>query len=232
MENNAKMLAFHHQFRLKEREVQALERRRGAPRSPVALHDKINNPKVIRGNMIRAEDDQKHKKTRHRFPLRVGLNKESKDEHLVHNKGNKVELYRCWNSEKIGEGLRATGQLPHFCVAGESNAGKSSLLNHLLKMDIVRASSVAGKTRSIDMMAINDRVVLTDLPGLPSRDHQVEKLWKNKWHPLVREYFQRCSGLLTLFYVHDVRWRVTPSIRSFFDEVNAAGIPIVSLFVF
>ena len=68
--------------------------------------------------------------------------------------------------------------LPHICVAGESNSGKSSLLNHLLrKNNIARASSVAGKTRSVDLMTVNDGVVLADLPGLPSRDHQVERIW-------------------------------------------------------
>jgi putative ribosome biogenesis GTPase RsgA len=68
--------------------------------------------------------------------------------------------------------------LPHICVAGESNSGKSSLLNHLLrKNNMARASSVAGKTRSVDLMTVNDGVVLADLPGLPSRDHQVERIW-------------------------------------------------------
>ena len=68
-------------------------------------------------------------------------------------------------AEEVAQGVRETDDLPHIAVAGESNAGKSSLLNHLLKKELAKASSVAGKTRSVDMMLVNDALVVTDLPG-------------------------------------------------------------------
>ena len=108
----------------------------------------------------------------------------------------------------LAQGLLEVGDLPHMCVAGESNAGKSSLLNHLLrKKNLARASSVAGKTRSVDLMLVNEKVVLADLPGLPSRDHQVEGIWEASWRPLVYQYLRECESLRAMVYVHDVRRR-------------------------
>ena len=84
-------------------------------------------------------------------------------------------------------------------VVGYPNTGKSSLINHLLcKSNLARASSVAGKTKAVDLMLVNQRLVLADLPGLPSRDHQVEYQWESSWRPLVLEYVRRERLLLEL----------------------------------
>ena len=127
---------------------------------------------------------------------------------LIRNDRNAVDVLKCANKPMLAQGLLEVGDLPHICVAGESNAGKSSLLNHLLrKKNLARASSVAGKTRSVDLMLVNERVVLADLPGLPSRDHQVEGIWEASWRPLVYQYLRECESLRAMVYVHDVRRR-------------------------
>jgi len=126
------------------------------------------------------------------------------------------------------QGLIETADLPHICIAGESNAGKSSLLNHLMqKKNLAKASSVAGKTRGVDLFLVNERVVLADLPGLPSRDGQVTQMWEGAWRPLVFEYVKRCKPLLTMLYVHDIRWKVSPRVRDFLADVQAAGLPVM-----
>jgi len=125
---------------------------------------------------------------------------------LIRNDRNAVDVLKCANKPMLAQGLLEVGDLPHICVAGESNAGKSSLLNHLLrKKNLARASSVAGKTRSVDLMLVNEKVVLADLPGLPSRDHQVEGIWEASWRPLVYQYLRECESLRAMVYVHDVR---------------------------
>ena len=127
---------------------------------------------------------------------------------LIRNDRNAVDVLKCANKPMLAQGLLEVGDLPHICVAGESNAGKSSLLNHLLrKKNLARASSVAGKTRSVDLMLVNEKVVLADLPGLPSRDHQVEGIWEASWRPLVYQYLRECESLRAMVYVHDVRRR-------------------------
>ena len=148
---------------------------------------------------------------------------------LIGNSGNDVQRLQCTSPQILRQGLFETSALPHVCVAGESNAGKSSLINHLLaKKGLAKASSVAGKTRSVDMMLVNEQVVVTDLPGLPSRDHQVSGMWETAWRPLVLDYLRRCDGLRCMLYVHDVRWKVSGLVRDFLDEVrDECGVPVL-----
>ena len=148
---------------------------------------------------------------------------------LIGNSGNDVQRLQCTSPQILRQGLFETSALPHVCVAGESNAGKSSLINHLLaKKGLAKASSVAGKTRSVDMMLVNEQVVVTDLPGLPSRDHQVSGMWETAWRPLVLDYLRRCEGLRCMLYVHDVRWKVSGLVRDFLDEVrDECGVPVL-----
>ena len=147
---------------------------------------------------------------------------------LIENRLNSVSRLQCPTRQVLQQGLLETTSLPHICIAGESNAGKSSLINHLLhKHSLAKASSVAGKTRSVDMMLVNERLVLTDLPGLPSRDGQVTTMWETQWEPLVFEYVRRCPSLLGMLYVHDVRWKTSSLVRDFLGEVRALGVPVL-----
>lgn len=144
------------------------------------------------------------------------------------DKRNDVQKLTCPTPQVLQQGMLETQDLPHICVAGESNAGKSSLINHLLgKHSLAKASSVAGKTRSVDLMLVNERVVITDLPGLPSRDHQVAGMWERTWQPLVFQYIRRCEPLHAMIYVHDVRWKVTSYVREFLEEVESHGLPVL-----
>ena len=79
-------------------------------------------------------------------------------EHMI-DKQNDVLRLECPTPPVLQQGLIETAQLPHICIAGESNAGKSQLINHLLnKKSLAEASSVAGKTKSVDMMLVNEQV--------------------------------------------------------------------------
>ena len=154
---------------------------------------------------------------------------EGEEKFLVANSGNDVAVLKCPTPFVLQQGLLETKGLPHICIAGESNAGKSSLINHLLhKKSLARASSVAGKTRSVDMLLVNDKLVVTDLPGLPSRDHQVAHIWEQSWRPLVFQYMRSCESLLAMVYVHDVRWKVSSQVRQFVEEVRQdTGLPVL-----
>ena len=169
---------------------------------------------------------------------------------LVRNSRNDVQVLSCPNMAVLEQGLMELGSEPHICVAGESNAGKSSLINHLLvKKNLARASSRAGKTTAVDLMLVNQQLVVADLPGLPSRDHQVSEMWQRSWSPLVMEYIRRCDSLRVrssgpvstrerqhrrngcsrasdsartqaMVYVHDVRWKVSAQCRDFVADVQ------------
>mmetsp|Transcript_43267 Transcript_43267/g.80538 ORF Transcript_43267/g.80538 Transcript_43267/m.80538 type:complete len:396 (+) Transcript_43267:45-1232(+) len=155
--------------------------------------------------------------------------KKSQDhQFLIGNKWNNVSKLACTTKDIIRQGVLETKDLPHVCICGESNAGKSSLINHLLKKDnMAKASSTAGKTRSVDMLLVNDRIVLTDLPGLPSRDGQVTEMWDRTFQPLIMDYVKRCDSLLGMIYTHDIRWKVSPMVRQFLSEIRDQGVPVV-----
>lgn len=153
---------------------------------------------------------------------------ESSDaKHLIRNHGNKVHIERCSSLAELDAAAEMYGHLPQVCFAGESNAGKSSMLNHLVGQRVSRSSSVAGKTRTIDFIVVNDRVVLTDLPGLPARDGQTTMLWDTVFEPLFRAYLDSPIDLRAMFFLHDCRWRVSTPIAAFVEEMRRIELPTV-----
>mmetsp|Transcript_30389 Transcript_30389/g.66644 ORF Transcript_30389/g.66644 Transcript_30389/m.66644 type:complete len:451 (+) Transcript_30389:36-1388(+) len=146
---------------------------------------------------------------------------------LVRNDRNDVKVLRCETSRDLQDAMEQLRALPHFCAAGETNAGKSSMLNHLMKKQLARSSSVSCKTRTVDMFELNSRLVVTDLPGIPSRDHQGVVQWERDYEPLVFEYLRECTSLRALLYLHDIRWKVSPAARDFLRRVRGFGVPIL-----
>jgi len=73
-------------------------------------------------------------------------------------------------------------KLPQVAFIGRSNVGKSSLINSLTrKKNLVKSSSLPGKTREINFFLINGSVYFVDLPGYgfaKIRETQREKLRK------------------------------------------------------
>jgi GTP-binding protein len=70
--------------------------------------------------------------------------------------------------------------LPEIAIAGRSNVGKSSLINHLLNhKNLARVSSLPGKTQTINFFNIDDELVLADLPGygFAKRSKTLQEAW-------------------------------------------------------
>ena len=56
--------------------------------------------------------------------------------------------------------------LPEICFLGRSNVGKSSLINQLTKnKKLAKTSKTPGRTQSINLFSINDKIMFVDLPG-------------------------------------------------------------------
>jgi tRNA modification GTPase len=74
-------------------------------------------------------------------------------------------------AEIIRDGLK-------IVIAGEPNAGKSSLLNHLARRDVAIVTDIAGTTRdilSVDLSLAGFRVQLFDTAGLRETNDKVEQ---------------------------------------------------------
>ena len=96
--------------------------------------------------------------------------------------------------------------LPEIAVAGRSNVGKSSLLNHLLQSKgLVKTSSVPGKTQAINFFVIGEKESLTfvDLPGYGYAQVPVET--RKQWGPMVEKYFKEREALKVILFLFDIR---------------------------
>lgn len=66
----------------------------------------------------------------------------------------------------LGTDLILKEKYSHIAFVGRSNVGKSSVINSLvMRKDLVKSSSMPGKTREINFFFINKKFYFVDLPG-------------------------------------------------------------------
>ena len=79
------------------------------------------------------------------------------------------------NDQKVGERIREGFKI---AIVGPTNAGKSSLLNHLSNRDVAIVSEIAGTTRDVIEVHLNINgypVVLSDTAGIRKSKNEIEK---------------------------------------------------------
>ncbi len=90
-------------------------------------------------------------------------------------------------SAEFVKGIKGTDKVlndkrQHIAFVGRSNVGKSSVINSLVgKKELVKSSSLPGKTREINFFLINKKFYFVDLPGYgfaKIKQKQREKLRK------------------------------------------------------
>jgi len=75
---------------------------------------------------------------------------------------------------------RIVSDLVQIAVVGKSNVGKSSFINMIVgDGKLARTSKLPGRTRLINYFLINEKFILTDLPGYGFA--KVSDAEKNKW---------------------------------------------------
>jgi len=91
-----------------------------------------------------------------------------------------------------------------FCIAGRSNVGKSSFINHALnRRGLARVSKRPGKTRLANFYHITDTMLWVDLPGYGyAQAPGTERL---RWAKLIEEYFARREALSGVIWLVDIR---------------------------
>jgi GTP-binding protein len=95
-------------------------------------------------------------------------------------------------------------QMPEIAVAGRSNVGKSSLLNHLFqKKGLVKTSSIPGKTQLLNFFSVDDSVAFVDLPGYGYAKVPLEV--RKKWGPMVQNYLKKREALKLILLLFDIR---------------------------
>jgi len=85
------------------------------------------------------------------------------------------KIQKILNDQKVGERIREGFKI---AIVGPTNAGKSSLLNHLSNRDVAIVSEIAGTTRDVIEVHLNIDgypVVVSDTAGIRKSKNEIEK---------------------------------------------------------
>lgn len=108
-----------------------------------------------------------------------------------------------------------------------SNVGKSSLMNSIFeKKDLVKTSSLPGKTKTANLFTVNNKFHFVDLPG-----YWFAKLWKEhqkKLDDLISWYLEEFKhDIKRLVVVLDSKLGPTQIDIDMFKFIQEFGIPLV-----
>lgn len=116
--------------------------------------------------------------------------------------------------------------MTEIAVAGRSNVGKSSLLNNLFQSrDLVKTSSVPGKTQLINFFTLSDTLSFVDLPGYGYA--KVPMSVRKKWGPMIQEYLEKRSQLKLILLLFDIRRIPNDEDRELIEWIVAAEKSVI-----
>jgi len=113
-------------------------------------------------------------------------------------------------------------QFAEYAFIGRSNVGKSSLINAIVSQKIARTSNTPGRTQSINLFNIDDRIMLIDLPGYGySKVSRTEGI---RWVQRLQDYLLNRSQLRILFILIDSRVGIKDADLDLMDFCDDNGI--------
>lgn len=119
--------------------------------------------------------------------------------------------------------------LPEVAVAGRSNVGKSTLLNHLFRVKgLVKTSQKPGKTRLLNFFQVDDDCIFCDLPGYgyASISHKMQE----EWGEMIEGYIEKRDSLKVILMLLDCRRNPSEQDIQFFEWIQHLGTPVILVF--
>lgn len=113
-------------------------------------------------------------------------------------------------------------QFPEYAFAGRSNVGKSSLINAVLGQNVARTSNTPGRTQTLNMFNVNDKIIILDLPGYGYA--RVSRADAARWMMRFQEYIMTRRQLKRLFILIDSRVGARSSDTELMEFCDANGI--------
>lgn len=110
-------------------------------------------------------------------------------------------------------------QFREYAFIGRSNVGKSSLINAVVRESVARTSNTPGRTQSLNLFNVNDKIMLVDLPGYGYA--RTSKIRCEHWLRRLEKYLITRRQLSRLFILIDSRVGLKESdldIMSFCDK--------------
>ena len=113
--------------------------------------------------------------------------------------------------------------LPEVAFVGRSNVGKSSLVNALTgRRMLARTSNTPGRTRQINFFALDERLMLVDLPGYGYAEASKSAI--QAWTRLMQQYLRGRVNLRRVCLLIDARHGVKEPDRPLMALCDAAGL--------
>jgi len=112
--------------------------------------------------------------------------------------------------------------------AGRSNAGKSSALNTLTRINgLARTSKTPGRTQLINVFEIADNQRLIDLPGYGFAKVPLEM--KKKWQKALGEYLEKRECLKGIVVLMDIRHPLKELDMDLIQWAADSNLPVLAL---
>ena len=116
--------------------------------------------------------------------------------------------------------------LPEVALAGRSNVGKSSLINHLLQQKgLAKTSATPGKTQLLNFFLIEDRFLFVDFPGYGFAKATPEEIWK--WSKAIEAYVETRTTLKLILLLVDCRREISKDDELLIAWAKAKKIPLL-----
>lgn len=114
-------------------------------------------------------------------------------------------------------------QFPEYAFVGRSNVGKSSLINAIVGTCVARTSNTPGRTQTLNLFNLDDRVMIVDLPGYGYA--RVSRTDAIAWLHRLEEYLITRRQLRRLFILIDSRIGPRDADLDLLDFCDLHGIP-------
>jgi GTP-binding protein len=119
--------------------------------------------------------------------------------------------------------------LPEIALAGRSNVGKSSLINHLFgQKKLAKTSATPGKTQLLNFFVVDEKFLLVDLPGYGFAKAPPEEI--AKWSNAIDTYINKRETLKLILLLIDCRRKIERDDEALIAWANAKKIPLLLIF--
>ena len=100
--------------------------------------------------------------------------------------------------------IKKINNLNECCFVGRSNVGKSSIINAITRTkNLAKTSKTPGRTQSINIFLINEKINLVDLPGYGYA--KISKVMRNNLSILIQEYIENQVNLIHTYVLIDAK---------------------------